>query len=119
MIEVETAANGERGTTAKAGLARWAGVPLSRVDEVWGDARRVAELIESRQYVRPLTGAEALRHLYEKRYAPGDKPRTGASALGELRALKAIWAAEDQASYRPRLTGRQCLEIIEALKWGP
>jgi hypothetical protein len=118
-MKTEYASTDRRGvSSAYEGLARWAGVSLATVVD-YAREDRLGELVESRQYIRPMSGAEALRRLDEKRHAPGDKPRTPATLLGELRARKAIWDAEDRASYRHRLSARECLEIIQAKKWVP
>jgi hypothetical protein len=71
---------------------------------------RLGELVESRQYIRPMSGAEALRRLDEKRHAPGAEPKSGARALGELRALRKIWEVE-MAEQRRR-DPQECLAEI-------
>jgi hypothetical protein len=99
--KTEFASTGHRGITSPfQGLARWAGVPLDTVAEYARDGR-LAELVETRQYTRPLSGAEAMRRIEENRGGPGSaQPKSGARALGELRARRTIWEAEDAEAGR-------------------
>jgi hypothetical protein len=89
------------------------------VDYARGD--RLGELVESRQFTRPLSGTEALRRIEEKRHAPGTKPRSPHAALGELRAMKKIWAAEavEYERQRRRRDPQDCLAEILAKQFPP
>lgn len=97
-VDVEFAST-SRALTAYQGLAKWAGVPLQTVADHARDGR-LGELVETRQHTRPLSGREALRRIEEKRNAPTAK--SGARALGELRAKKVIWQAQEDAALRSR-----------------
>jgi hypothetical protein len=83
-------------------LAQWAGVPLDTVVE---HAQRNAlnELIETRELSGPVKGSTALRRILEMRYAPGQKPPTPAERIGELRARRAVWEAEEANPRDPLL----------------
>jgi hypothetical protein len=110
-MRTEYASADQRGLSAYEGLAKQAGVTLETVVE-HAEAGRLGELIESRTYRRPLSGVEALRRTNEKRHAPGTRPKSGAAALGELRAWQAIWDAEG-AELRRR-DPHECLTEILA-----
>jgi len=103
MTSVEYASAARPVGSAYEGLARWAGVPLETVLDYARDDR-LGQLVERRQYVRPLSGAEALRRLDELKYAPGSNPRL---LLGEMRAMKAVWDAEEEL--------RRCRDVHERL----
>lgn len=99
-----------------AGLAARTGLPLRRVVEL-ATQDRLGELFDARGFVgKPLTPQEALGRLYKQRYAPGEKPRSPAEALGELRALRTIWRAEERAFTRRDRDPREALAALEAMR---
>ncbi|MCV7090207.1 hypothetical protein [Mycobacterium interjectum] len=111
-------ASGDRSvSSAYRGLARWAGASLEAVVE-HAEAGRLGELIEARSLTRPISGSEALRQLERRRYVPGEKPRSPAALLGELRALGLIWAAEEQHEHHSR-DPRKLLAELDTKRWGP
>ena len=99
MTEIEYASATRSGLSAYAGLARWSGLPLEDVIEAAREDR-LGPLVESRQFARPLSCADALRRLREKRYAPGEVPKSPAELVGELRALRASWLVEHEVVRR-------------------
>ena len=90
----EFAAAGRSGLSAYVGLALRARKPLSHIVELAAE-NRLGELFDSRGFVgKPLTGAEALGRMARLRYGPGEKPRSPAALIGELRARRFIWGLE-------------------------
>lgn len=107
------------GLSPYAGLAARTGLPLRRVVEL-ATQDRLGELFDARGFVgKPLTPQEALGRLYKLRHAPGDKQRSPAAALGELRAMRLIWGVEERALTRRGRDPREALAELEAKKWGP
>jgi hypothetical protein len=96
--EVEYA-SASRGLNAYESLAKWAGVPLEVVVERAQEGR-LGELVETRSHMRPLSGAEALRHIESVRREPGSPPKSPHAALGELRAMRACWGAVEAEEAR-------------------
>jgi hypothetical protein len=114
--ETEYANADGRGLSAYEGLARHAGVAMSTVVE-YAEQGRLGELVERRAYTRRLSGAEALRQINAAKYAPGTKPKSGAEAIGELRALRLVWDAEGAEADR-RDPHRRLAELrAKRLRW--
>jgi hypothetical protein len=109
-MRTEYAGLGRGVANAYEGLAKWAGVSLGTVAEHARDGR-LGELVETRQHIRPLSGSEALRRLDAKRQAPGTKSRSPHALIGELRALKAIWDAEEDELRRRRDPHQRLAEL--------
>lgn len=103
-MRTEFAGASRTAAAAYMGLAQWAGTSLANVVE-HAEAGRLGELVEARSLTRPVSGAEALRVLERKRYPPGDRPKSPSALIGELRAKRLIWQAEE--AERGRQIGRR------------
>jgi hypothetical protein len=73
-------------------LAQWAGVPLEEVAS-YAERGALNELVEQRELAGPVRGSTALRHIEKLRRDPSKK--SPAALVGELRAQRAVWEAQE------------------------
>jgi hypothetical protein len=101
MSEIEFA-GGRRGLGPYDSLAKRSGQPLAYVVQLAAE-NRLGELFDEHGFVgRPRTPAEALRRLENRRHDPSVRRRSPAALLGELHAMRTIWAIEAEELHRQR-----------------
>lgn len=101
MTEPVEFASGSRGLGgAIESCAKFLGLDLATTARAAATGR-LGELIEQRRLTAPVRGAEALRQIEELRVPPWEERPTPAQRIGQLRAIRLSWAAEEQDSRDP------------------